>query len=478
MPISLRRHLVPAVQPVTAGGTRLRAAAQAAVAARPLDELPEEMSWHDYAVYLLHAAAEVEHALMVQYLYAAYSLGGAALGGPIHDKARSWREVILGIAKEEMGHLITVQNVLRVIGGPLHLEREDYPFRSDVYPFHFVLEPLSKNSLAKYVVAESPEGWEKTPAAKEIVDRAMKADDGRQVVTVGELYRALIAVLQNRGALRDEDFLANTEPYQAAWDEWGRGYGSGERGNVGGESPPTTPDVLVIPVRDRATTLAALHAIARQGEAPDPTARAGSAEREQSHFARFLKIYEVFPDRNPPSRDIPTNPTTDPDPEPGKGLLAKTPITNPTSVLWAHLFNVRYRKLLFTLKHALHVEAGADLQRPSARGQLIAWTFGEMYNLRAIAGILVTLPLGEDGGEERAAPAFEAAYTLTLPDWDSDKWRVQRDLVNGSERLIHRLQEASPDHLAYLRALRDHDKRELQIVEQLIASAQAQEAAS
>lgn len=28
------------------------------------------------AIYLLHIAAEVEHALMAQYLYAAYSLGG------------------------------------------------------------------------------------------------------------------------------------------------------------------------------------------------------------------------------------------------------------------------------------------------------------------------------------------------------------------------------------------------------------------
>src|SRR5438105_3657530 len=125
--------------------------------------LPPEQSWHDYAVFLLHVAAEIEHALMVQYLYAAYSLGGAAVSGPKHEEARHWREVILGIAKEEMGHLITVQNILRLIGGPLHLEREDYPFRSDFYPFHFTLEPATKSSLAKYVVAESPKEWQATP---------------------------------------------------------------------------------------------------------------------------------------------------------------------------------------------------------------------------------------------------------------------------------------------------------------------------
>lgn len=35
---------------------------------------PEELTWWDWAVFLLHTAAEIEHALMVQYLYAAYSL--------------------------------------------------------------------------------------------------------------------------------------------------------------------------------------------------------------------------------------------------------------------------------------------------------------------------------------------------------------------------------------------------------------------
>src|SRR3954470_10683512 len=111
----------------------------------------------DEAIFLLHTAAEVEHALMVQYLYAAYSLKrGAAVPPDRQDQVRAWRTTLLGIAREEMGHLITVQNLLRLIGGPLNLEREDYPFRNDMYPFHFRLEPLSKASLAKYVVAEMP----------------------------------------------------------------------------------------------------------------------------------------------------------------------------------------------------------------------------------------------------------------------------------------------------------------------------------
>jgi len=140
-------------------------------------------------------------------------------------------------------------------------------------------------------------------------------------------------------------------------------------------------------------------------------------------------------------------------------------------LLWAHLFNTRYRKLLFTLKHAFHVRAGDAVDRPTARGNLIAWTFGEMYNLRAIAGILVTLPLCIDGGAELAGPPFEVPYTLALPDWDSDKWRVQRDLVRASERLINDLDgSGEEEHRDYLAALRDHDQRELAMIERLLTA--------
>lgn len=447
---------------------------RAAAVARP--QHPEEQSWHDYAVFLLHVAAEVEHALMVQYLYAAWSLGGPDVRGGDHDTARQEREVILGIAKEEMGHLITVQNILRLIGGPLHLDREDYPFRSDFYPFHFTLEPASKNSLAKYVVAESPEEWQSTPEGKKIIERASKADKGRQIVPVGRLYKELIDVFENRGALTGDDFRGDVGPYEASPDEWARGYRAGERGNVGGFSPRATPDVLVLPTTDRATVLDALRRIARQGEAPT----LGDPESELSHFRRFLKIYDSFPERNPPSRHIPTNPTTDAsrvDPgDPKSGPTSCSVITNEQSLLWAHLFNLRYRKLLYTLKHALHVAAGDVVDQPTARGNLIAWTFGEMYNLRAIAAILVTLPLREEGGDERAGPPFEIPYTLTLPDWDSDKWRVHRDLINASADLVHRLESDDEPHHDYLRALRDHDKLDLQVIQRLFDAAVAGEA--
>src|SRR5262249_26108498 len=127
MPARIERHLGQLIgaRPTTRGGAL--AAAQAALAVQK-PELPPEFTWRDYTVFLLTIAAQIEHSLMVQYLYAAYSLGGRQVPQQHRDDVAAWRQLILGIAKEEMGHLATVQNALRFLGAPLALDREDYPW--------------------------------------------------------------------------------------------------------------------------------------------------------------------------------------------------------------------------------------------------------------------------------------------------------------------------------------------------------------
>jgi len=421
--------------------------------------LPEEFDWRDYTIFLLHVAAEIEHSLMVQYLYAAYSLADDA-------NASKWREIILGIAKEEMGHLITVQNILRALGAPIHLEREDYPYRSEFYPFHFRLEPLTRKSLARYIYAEAPEDAKWQGAEADQIRALAKGDEPANVNRVGVLYNALVKLFEDPNRIRNEEFLATTVRYQATWDEYGRGYRAGQRGDQSGANVRNTPDVLIDTVSDRATAVAALKRIAEQGESPP------DAETPKSHFARFLQIFQELAGAEPPTRPIPKNPTTnDIDVEGG------TPIKNLLSMRWCSLFNLRYRMLLFRLKHAFFVRAGAPTDRPTARGNLVAWTFAEMYNLRTIAGIVVDLPLEEDAdATARAGPPFEMPYTLSLPDWDSDKWRAHRALIADSRKLIKLLLENNDPQADYLAALDDADKLADQLVQSLMARALEQEA--
>ena len=274
-------------------------------------ELPPEFTWREYTVFLLTIAAQIEHSLMVQYLYAAYSLGGSKVPPEQRNNVAAWRQVILGIAKEEMGHLATVQNALRFLGAPLALDREDYPWDSRLAPYPFMLEPLTRASLAKYIVAESPETW---PADVTALNARKSKPSHRatvesQVNRVGDLYELLIEHRRRSQLLPGALFHPGSYPFQASWDEWARGYGKGARGSsVAGTT--STPDVLVLRMASRTDALAALRAVAEQGEAPG---KASAMDAERSHFRRFLEGVQGLPERwllepNPAPADNPVAP--------------------------------------------------------------------------------------------------------------------------------------------------------------------------
>jgi hypothetical protein len=450
-------------------------------------QLPPEFNYRDYTIMLLHIGAELEHALMVEYLYAAWSLGGPQVPPEHRERVRGWQEVILGIAKEEMGHLVSVQDLLRLLGGPICLEREDYPWDSDFYPFPFKLEPLTLDALAKYIYAEMPDNWT-GPLADEVKARAEQAAGGKPLHRVGELYSTLIQLFSGRDLpggrpyLADADFQADTYPFQATWDEWGRGYKGGERGNSGARATAAalekTPDVLVLPGATRDAAVAALQQIAQQGEAPRPYDDGDGPER--SHFARFRAIYVEYREIAKgwsPTRNVPINPRTAIDLN-GDGtshpIPGTTAITHPEAVAWAHLFNVRYRMALTNLAHSFELGAVRmrDDVQTTARGSIINATFGEMYNLRAIASILMQTPLHERG-DEVAGPPFEMPYTLDLPADEIDRWRLQRDLYEAADAQIAVLlgegpRRASPAHRPYLVALREADRQARERVETIL----------
>jgi hypothetical protein len=443
------RHL-GALSPRQTAGLRLMALPTAARTQPPID-LPEEFSWHDYAVFLLSMAAEIEHSLMVQYLYAAYSPGGPQVPQDQRDKVLEWQQVVLGIAKEEMGHLVTVQNVLKVLGGPLHLDREDYPWVSDFYPYPFTLEPLSRQSLAKYVVAESPENWpDDIPASERQTIENLASGGGQQpVLRVGTLYDTIIGVLSNAEHIPDELFRAETYPFQASWDEWGRGYGDGKRG----ATPKSAPDVLVVRAASRTQAIAALKAVAEQGEAVDT-----SQATEDSHFRRFLQVYRDFSAVSgwTPTLALPKDPRK-------QGLGADgngTTIQNPEASAWAGLFNLRYRMLLSYLAHAFQLsDDPAQTTTPGRRGQVINRIFAEMYNLKGITGRLVQLPLASDPAQ-RAGPPFQMPYTLNFPAAEPDFWRLHLDLIEASDRQRATIADETGDSgRVYLAALASADRQ-------------------
>ena len=77
-------------------------------------------------IYALHEAAELEHGLMIQYLFAALTMKkrlDEGISGLQQELVRKWEGQILAVAREEMAHLGTVCNLLSAIGGAPHLVR-------------------------------------------------------------------------------------------------------------------------------------------------------------------------------------------------------------------------------------------------------------------------------------------------------------------------------------------------------------------
>jgi hypothetical protein len=174
-------------------------------------------------------------------------------------------------------------------------------------------------------------------------------------------------------------------------------------------------------------------------------------------------------------RPLATNPTTDldgPDVGAAEDPATTTAIVHEEARLWAHLFNVRYRKLLVNLSHAFELsDDPGDRATLGPRGALVHRAFSEMYNLRAIAGRLVALPVdGARPGGPRAGPPFQIAHTLMLPPDDAGRWRLHRDVLDASSAMIERLRDAVPARGGeYLAALGQMDAIERRQVEQLIA---------
>lgn len=430
---------------------------------------PEEMSWPDYLVMLLHIAAELEHALMVEYLYAAYSLGGEGTGEHA-DRMRDWRDTILTVAREEMGHLLTVQNLLLLVGGPVSFERDDYPWSSPFYPFDFRLEPLSLESLACYVYAEMPQELD-LPEDIAVRDEVVALVKPGAAPTVGEVYDRIIDLIGEEELIPDDVFEADSYEVQASWDDWGRGYRPPAHKPYAAD-PDVPPDhgrrtrVIVERAGTRTEALQALREIAGQGEAEHH--REGD-KTEPSHFDRFARIFREYreileddPDWSP-SRAMASNPYAG---EPAYTPPGSTAIENETSRAWGSLFNIRYRMLLTLLTWIYRIPRDAPDTALIRRAPMLGRIFGEMYNLKAVAGVMVRMPLGDPDAPERAGPPFQMPYTLVPPLPESNYWRMQLDLIDAAGHLTDRLLDEDGPHRAnmpqdgvrYLQALRNADR--------------------
>ena len=128
-------------------------------------EAPFVIEHREALIYMLCEAAELEHGIMCQYLFAAFSLKQSMDEGLSDDELAAvtrWRKLVSQVATEEMLHLALVHNLLSAIGAAPHFARPNLPAPAHHYPagVHLALVPFGEPALRHFIFLERPEGMD------------------------------------------------------------------------------------------------------------------------------------------------------------------------------------------------------------------------------------------------------------------------------------------------------------------------------
>jgi hypothetical protein len=365
-----------------------------------------DMSPEDELVQLLHEAAEIEQGLMLQYLYAAYSLKVLIVSGAVRL-----------IAIEEMGHFVTVQNLLAACGGPPFFGRGRWDQRNEFKPFPFRLEPASVGALAKYAVAEMPDPSlvpvDVKPDLSTLIAQAdSAAGTPVEAHRVGLLYAKIYWLLR-----QNDDPLA--DPTREPWpgfpvaamaanaDLRGRHVGDGFVADA--HDANATPQqwrgnytsVIVEPISGRDDALRAIAEIAAQGE--------GFGNVAQGHFARFVEAWRMARSSNDLSWPVAVDPFYA-----GNGGVSGDEITSADGRLFALMADKMYELvLLCTAAHLLLPAAATpDVRAKPAKAAVVSMR----DCLSILAGTLSSIPLSDQSQGKVCGLPFTAPSTLLAPD--------------------------------------------------------------
>jgi Ferritin-like len=354
-------------------------------------------------IFLLREAAELEHMLMCEYLFAIFSLKRATSEGVTEaqlDAIRRWDRTISRVADQEMLHLTLACNLLTAVGAGPHFGRPNFPQYAKYYPPHVqvALLPFGEAALRHFVFLERPEGLEGEDAPEFTVHdgEARPVAAGPEVVpvaqsyaTVGHLYRGIEAGLRR---------LVER-------------YGEG-RVFVGPPEAQLTQRYVhwpeLIPVTDLATAQTAIDTIVEQGEG-------ARGDWQEAHYGKFLSVlqeYLALKQQDPtfePARPVVAaraRPAVD------VATAQERLLTDPITARVADVFNGAYEVTIQLLNrlfiHTEETEAELAVLYRAALGTMVGV-------LRPLGVLLSTLPVGAAFPGRTAGPSFayyRAAYHL------------------------------------------------------------------
>jgi CDGSH-type Zn-finger protein/uncharacterized Fe-S cluster protein YjdI len=349
----------------------------------------------EFLINALYEASELEHNLMCTYLYAAFSLkSGEADGLSAAETAavKRWREVLVGVAIEEMGHLAAVWNITSALGGSPRIGRTNFPLDPGYLPASVVvkLAPFNAETLQHFVFLERPHESTESEGAGFSYERQYVRGSNRPHLTpmgtdydtVGVFYSCLGEALQAFVAHCGEASAFDGDPALQL---------SGAEVNLNGAQP----------VRCLKTALAAFAAIVTQGEG-------APRDSQGSHYQKFLGIraeLRALTAANPafvPAFPAATNPVLRRPPRPEGRVW----IEDPDAFATVDLANASYGLMLRLLAYAY------ALRGPSTEKSLVVdLAIALMQALAPLAERAARLPAGPSNPNCNAGVSF-----ITLRD--------------------------------------------------------------
>ena len=376
----------------------------------------------------LTEAAELEHGLLCQYLFAAFSMKRHTSENVTWSQLeliRGWEAHILRVAREEMAHLGTVSNLLTAIGAAPQFRRPNFPQPTHYFPepapsgarhVEFVLEPFSVRALDRFIRFEMPED----ELGKETI-----APDPVVYVTVGDLYEQIREAFER---MDEEELFIGPRAAQDT-DDW-------------------SANLSLRNVVDRDTAVKAIEFIIEQGEA-------APEKSPNSHWATFMRIREALreeAEQDPnfaPARPVVCNPLTREHHDSSPQDTEITIISNPDTLEVAELFNAVYGSMMLMLMQFYAFAGEAVEQREGLRATIRQMMSGVV---RPLGEVLTQMPASPDLPGMTAGPGFEFYTDLRIPSDRKNSWAIFH------ERLVHEaqacarlaLKDGAPRRLAYL----------------------------
>ncbi|MBD2775824.1 ferritin-like domain-containing protein [Iningainema tapete] len=368
-------------------------------------------------VVALKQAAEVEVAVMLQYIYAGYSIPNYATGEEyvrrglwtteqLHLACGDGKEVhnygmrgvLIEVSREEMIHFLLVNNILMAIGEPFYPACPDFNELNRRFPIDvdLALEPFNATTIQRFVRLEMPDFLEEK-LAHEVPSSNPTVERLHGYSALSELYCQIREALVNIPDL----FMV-------------------KKGSTGGEHRLFMRDDLnkahpdyQMQVDDLKTALFAIDMIVEQGEG----CHAESPKFARSHYQQFRRVADALTQEQmhdaETGRKVPWNPSYPAlrNPSVHHRDYNTNVVTVPQTRAVMEIFNETYFIMMQLMVQHFGLMPTGSLRRSKLMNAGIDVMTGMM---RPLGELLMSMPSGKYG--KTAGPSFEIETPIYIPN--------------------------------------------------------------